>query len=298
MNPTPHYPTQILILCSLTLLLAGAAGCSDDDNPPKPDARVTDAAADAGADTGPTPDTGPLPDTGPPSSFCGVLKDVAGAPLASADVIVCNDTECHTDTSGSTGTFCVEVNVPTDYMFHATEQKLGSKHYSDVTFPLVLTAAEAAAGTKKDLGTVVVPELGAAVTLDEKIAKTLDLGGGIKLVVPANVAVKPPLASTIEVAAAAVAVADIHPQLLASGTGAPVAALASVPLELTFTSPIAFELPAPAGLTDGTALTIFRSNEKTGKLESHGEATVSGSTIKEVGGKGIAALGWLLFYKK
>ena len=86
--------------------LALLVGCSDDDEPTPPDAKTADAALEAGADTGPKPDPGPIPDLGPPSQFCGVLKEASGVLITSADVLVCNENECHTDTSSSTGTLC------------------------------------------------------------------------------------------------------------------------------------------------------------------------------------------------
>ncbi len=265
-----------------------------------PDAKAADAALEAGADTGPKPDTGPIPDLGPTSQFCGVLKEASGALITNADVLVCNENECHTDTSSSTGTFCVQVRVPEDYMVHFTEQKQGSKHYGDTLFPVKLTAAEAAVGTKTDVGDVVVPIMGAAKVLDEKAGGTLDLGGGIKLTVGANVTTKPPLLPKLEVAAVTAEKKDLHAKLLASGggTGDPVATLVTVPLETSFSAPVSFELPAPAGLADSTALEVYWVDEKTAKLTLHGEATVSGGVIKDVSGKGIKALGWFLFYKK
>lgn len=287
--------TFVLGLGCLVLL----AGCSDDDDP-KPDATVADAAVEAGVDTGPKPDKGPIPDLGPASQYCGVLKESSGALIANADILVCNDHECHTDTSSSTGTFCVQVRVPEDYMVHFTEQKQGSKHFGDAMFPVKLTTAEAAVGTKTDVGDVVVPIMGASKVLDEKAGGSLDLGGGIKLVVGAGVTTKPPLLPQLDVAAVMVEKKDLHARLLASGggTGDPVAALVTVPLETSFSSPASFELPAPAGLADSTALEIYWVDEKTAKLTLHGEATVSGGVIKDVSGKGIKALGWFLFYKK
>ena len=64
---------------------------------------------------------------------------------------------------------------------------------------------------------------------------------------------------------------------------------------------IAGDLSARVELTGGRDEigSLSRSfNRMTGKLESHGEATVSGGLIKPVSGKGIGALGWLLFYAK
>ncbi len=150
------------------------------------------------------------------------------------------------------------------------------------------------------MGDVVVPVLGTAKVLNETAGGTLDLGGGIKLTVGAGVTTKPPLLPKLEVAAVTLEKKDLHAKLLASGggTGDPVATLVTVPLETSFSSPASFELPAPAGLADSTALEVYWVNEKTAKLTLHGEATVSGGVIKDVSGKGIKALGWFLFYKK
>jgi hypothetical protein len=118
--------------------------------------------------------------------------------------------------------------------------------------------------------------------------------------VPAGVTEKPPLMAEVNAGAAIVETSTIHPNLLASysGSGSLVAAVALVPLEVTFTSPIAFEMPAPSGVTAGTQLDLLWANAKTGKLEAHGEATVTGGKITDLTGKGPTALGWLLLYEK
>jgi hypothetical protein len=232
--------------------------------------------------------------------FCGSLEDEAGVPIQGGDVIVCNEHECHTDTAGTTGAFCVHVNKAGDYLFHAAEKEVGGKHYGDMMFPTKLSEAELQSKAKVDLGTIVMPLLGATKDLDPAAGGILDLGQG-KLTVPPGATVLPPLASEAKVALAVLDVAKLHPQLAASLPGGKTAeaAFVIVPIGVTFSSPVAFELPAPQGLAAGTALEIHRVHDEQGKLELGGEATVDGSgKLVDVSGKGLTALGVLLFAKK
>lgn len=289
-----------IAICILTLSLFA---CSDDSE--TADARINDHGLSDGsieAAVNPeasTPD-GPVGDVTIPARVCGSLQDESGQPVVGGDVVVCNEHECRTGTAGSTGSFCVAVMVEGDYLFHIPEQKKSGKHLADVVFPIQISAAEITQGAKKDVGVVTAHVLGKTVTLDPAAGGTLNLGNGVILTVPAGVTEKPPLMAAINAGVAIVDIAKIHPNLLASytGSGTLVAALALVPLEVTFTSPIALEMPAPSGLTAGTQLEIHWAHAKTGKLEQHGEATVTGGKITDLTGKGPTALGWLLLYQK
>jgi hypothetical protein len=289
-----------ITLCILSLVLFA---CSDDSE--TPDAQIGDhGLADGSIEAAPnleasTPD-GPVADSTIPARVCGSLQDESGQPVAGGDVVVCNEHECRTGKAGSTGSFCVAVLVEGDYLFHIPEQKKSGKHLADVVFPIQVSAAEIAQAAKIDVGVVTAFVLGKTVTLDPAAGGTLNLGNGVILTVPAGVTEKPPLMADVNAGVAIVDISKIHPNLLASyaGSGTLVAALALVPLGVTFTSPIAFEMPAPSGLTAGTQLDILWANAETGKLEADGEASASGGKITDSAGKGPTALGWLLLYKK
>jgi len=275
-----------------TLLLWG---CSDDNGGADtglPDVGVTDTLPDKG-------DQGPQPDAPITSEFCGQLVDTTGANVAGGDVIVCNDVECNTGTADGSGAVCVQVIKLGDYLFHATEREAAGKHLGDVMFPVALSAAEV--GTKVDLGTVTMPLLGAKVKLDPQSGGTLDLGGGAKLTVPAGATVLPPLSTEADVAFAALDTAMLHSKLVAAlpGGKSPQAAFVIVPVGVSFTTPISFELPGPSALAVGTVLEIYRVHNETGKLELKGEAKVDSSDkLVNEAGKGLSALGVLVLVEK
>jgi hypothetical protein len=299
----------IVIILTLGCLLSA---CSDDGS--ETDARIS---ADQGPPTGdggnvtadgltgdgladqwqPT-DSGSMAAAG----FCGVLKDQSGTPVENVGVILCNDQECFADSSKTGGLFCVAVTVPGDYLFHSKDKEVGGKHLGDVMFPVPLSADDVAAGTPKDLGEITMPQLGPSVSLDPDQGGTLTLGTGMTLTVPAGATVLPPLMLEANVAVAKIDNTLLHPQLLSaiSDKGNPAAVYLIVPVGVTFTSPASFELPAPAGIAAGTLLEIIRINDKTGQLQSAGEAQVdgSGSSMSAVSDKGLTALGWLLFFSK
>jgi hypothetical protein len=285
------------VLCLSFALAAGA--CSDDDNgkPPPKDSSPQDTV---GGTEGSVPDQGPPADAMITARFCGSLEDEAGAPVEGGDVVVCNEHECHTGTAGVTGAFCVHVNKAGDYLFHAAEKEIGSKHFGDMMFPTELSEAELQSKAKVDLGTIVMPLLGAAQNLDPAAGGTLELGAG-KLTVPVGATVLPPLTTEAKVALAVLDAAKLHAQLAAAVPGGKTAeaAFVIVPIGVTFSSPVSFELPAPQGLAAGTALEIHRVHDEQGKLVLNGEATVDGSgKLIDVSGKGLTGLGVMVFVKK
>ena len=295
------------------LLFLALASCSDSgpspDLGPSPDQpRVADVARELRpADRAPDrtlprdqPETCPL--TPPPQRayVVGSLVDESGAPLKGGDIIICNHS-CYTGKSSSTGSFCIEVKEAEALLFHAVENVLSAKHYGDMLFPLAISAAELAAGVRRDVGNVTQPLLGAAVTLDPAKGGTLALGGGATITVAPGVTEPPPLSpGPKDVALAKVAPEKLHPLLLASRAGAPTPALgiSLVPIGVTFTAPISFVIPS-SGLAAGATLDIYRASDKNGMLEAHGTAKVnaSGQIVDESGG-GLKALGLFVFYAK
>jgi hypothetical protein len=299
MNHSLYAKITVLLVALLT------AGCSDDSGV---------------QDSGPTPDTGPpsdvlldgpvgtdalpeaAPDAAPHASFCGTLVDSDNMKVEGGAIIICNEHECHYGTAGLTGAFCVNLAAPDDYLFHAKELKALGKHLGDVLFPLTLSAAEVQSAAKIDIGTVVMPLMGPEVKIDPPTGGTLSLGNGATLTVPAGAAVLPDLwTGEAFVALAEVPKSQLHPKLVGSLPAGvdPVATFLLVPVELTFTSPVAFALPAPAGLAAGTALDVYWVDFLTGKPTLHTDATVTaGGMITNTSGQGLTALGWLLFFEK
>lgn len=253
---------------------------------------------DSLTDQGQTSDGGSMAAAG----FCGALRDQAGTPVDGVGIILCNDQECFSGVSESGGHFCVAVTVPGDYLFHSKDKEVGGKHLGDVMFPVPLSADDVATGTPKDLGQITMPQLGPSVSLDPEQGGTLSLGAGMTLTVPAGATVLPPLTLEANVAAATIDNTMLHSQLLdaISGKGDPAAVYLIVPVGVTFSSPASFQLPAPAGHPPGTLLEIIRVNDKTGQLQKLGEAEVdgSGTSMSDVSGTGLTALGWLLFFPK
>jgi hypothetical protein len=308
-------PTTFLISC-----LAAIGGCSDSGGQPDrgrpldvrvdsrpdvcdpkiqpfclgPDLGRTDRRVD-----GPRGDRPRPPDKQLTASFCGVVEDDKGNKIGGAEIIICK-VSCFSGSSGSGGTFCIDVDAPDDYLFHASEREVGAKHYGDTLFPVVMSAVDFAAQAKVDLGKIVQPLLGPAVALDPVKGGTLDLGGGSSLVVPAGAAVLPPLKPSVTVALATVPLAAIHAKLLASRSGAPAPALGAVltTVGVTFTTPVSYAL-ASSGLAPGTLLEVYKADDKTGVLGAHGQAKVdTAGKVVDVGGQGLSALGWFVFYVK
>lgn len=279
----------------LVVLVASLSGCSDDGGASpdafSPDAGSTDAVLDRSSSLEAAPDAAAT------ARVCGSLEDKDALKMEGGGVILCNDDECHTDTVGVTGAFCVHINKPGDYLFHAAFHKAYGKNYGDVMFPLTLSAAEIQAGAKIDVGTVVMPLLGSLVNLDPAAGGKLVLGGGASLDVPPGSAVLPPLTSKAEVALSTVQKAHLHPRLLSSlGSKTPAAAFLIVPVDVTFTKPVSYVLPST--LTTGTQLEVYRVHHKTGQPELHGEAKVGTSGEITATGPGLEALGWLLMVSK
>jgi hypothetical protein len=303
-------------VCTLALLAIVAVGCSDSnttaDRSSPIDARVDTRpdvcdpkvqpfclAPDLGRVDGPRGDKPRAPDKQLAASFCGVVEDDKGAKVVGAEIIICK-VACFSGSSVSGGAFCIDVDAADDYLFHAAERQVGAKHYGDTLFPVTMTAAEFAAHTKVDLGTIVQPLLGPAVALDPVNGGTLDLGGGSSLVVPAGVTTLPPLKPSVTVALATVAPSKIHPKLIASRTGAPAASLGATltTLGVTFSSPVSYAL-AGSGLASGTQLEVYKADDATGVLSAHGQAKVdTAGKIVDVSGQGITGLGWFVFYAK
>jgi hypothetical protein len=299
--------------CTTCLLFALAwAGCSDSGTSPdlKPtpdqpraldsgrDARLADRTPDRPPAVVDHPSACPAPPPAQSAYVVGTLVDDSGAPIKGGDLIICSHT-CYTGKTTAAGGFCVQLGEADTFLFHAVETVLSGKHYGDVLFPLTISAADFAAGARRDVGTVIQPVLGPSATLDPDTGATLALGGGATLTVPPGVAQPPPLSpGPKDVALAKMAPDKLHPLLLASRSGAatPMLGLSLVPLGVTFSAPVSFVLPA-TGLTAGTSLDIYRANDKTGVLEAHGKAKVdaSGQLVDDSGG-GLKALGLFVFY--
>jgi hypothetical protein len=278
------------------------SACSD-SGPVLPDGH-SDARRDGPLSEARSPDTLPdtlAADTGAAARICGTLLDEAGAAVEGVGIDICKDEiGCASGSSGSGGVFCVSVREPSEYSFRTSEKILSGKHYGFVLFPLTVGSAEVTGRAKIDLGDLVLPVIGTTVAVDTQTSGTLSLGGGASLTVAAGSVVLPVLKSVANVGLAAIPVGKVHPRLLQSRAGAPdpAAVFLLVPAGLTFTTPAAFVFPG-AGLSSGTALDIYAANDKTGKLEAHGEATVDAQgKIVDSGGKGLRATGWLTLYKK
>lgn len=287
----------------LSLVLA-LAGCSDDDDSVTPDSKVTPKDGGTG-DKAVTPDQGPPADQGPPpdapvsAQICGYLETTQGSKLSGAPVLACNHYECNTDTTGTTGSFCVLLTRAERYVFHVTENKAGGKHYADVMFPFTVTAADLAAQKKYDVGKVIVPTIDKTVELTDKTSGTLDLGGGVKLTVEAGDTKLPALVTKGNAGAVVVGASLQHDWLKkavpAGGTLA--GAVAVVPVGVTFTKGATLEVPV-TGVADSTTLTAYWIDPDDGQVLDKGELTVSGGVAKSVSGKGLKALGWLMLVKK
>lgn len=298
---------RLSYLLPLVLLIAAAA-CSDDsttpDSGPAPD---KGQPVEAGIEIGTTKPDLDLTDKGQPdtlkaASYCGWLSDAQGVMIKQVGVIICNDTECHSATSGPTGEWCIGVSVATDWELKVAEAKVGSVHYGEVIFPLVLTQAELDARKKIDLGKVILPLRGKAVALDTKNGGTMDLGGGVLLKVQPGSAVLPPLVKKADISAIKIDKAWVHPRLqlaLPASKASYEAVYALAPAEVAF-KPKAATLELPAGkLTAGTKLELYRVDDKTGKVSLHTEAVVdSNGKISTAGSKGLSGLSWYFVYKK
>lgn len=291
---------RLAIAALAAVVWAGLPACSDDSQDPPDGTIARDVGPDApdpaemGVDL--TVDSTPV-DAGPTASMCAAIKYIGGAKAAGVDVIICNETECRTGTSGSTGSVCIPMTETGSFCFHVTEQKVSGKRLGDVLFPVSLSQAELAAGKPIDLGDVFVQEVGTGVLLDAKQGGTYNVGGGIELTVPAGAAKVNPLIPKPMLAGVVVDKQHIHPNMIAAKANLAAAYLV-VPREITFSPGISFEGPAPAGLADGTALEIYAPDAETAKLDKVGEAKVSGGKIVDVSGKGLTALGMLQLYTK
>ena len=123
-----------LLLLSLSLLVA----CSGDDvardTGPAGDTKTTRDMSPpdkevAKKDSGPDK---PKPDAARAASVCGWMANEQGIKLVGVGIIACNDHECHSATSTATGSFCLQVDVAADYVFHVTETKISGKDYGEV----------------------------------------------------------------------------------------------------------------------------------------------------------------------
>ena len=248
---------------------------------------------DAGPDTG-------IPDAAKAASICGWMANEQGIKLTGVGIIACNEHECHSATSSSTGSFCIYADVAADYVVHVKESKINGKHYGDLFFPITITKADISANKNFDVGKVVLPVIGKTVALDVKNGGTMDLGSGVILKVPSGSAKLPPLESKADVGAAKIDKTIIHARLLAAqpaGKTAEVVYLL-VPAELTFKTPATLEITG-SGVTAGTKLDIYHVAPETGKLSKHGEAEVDSSgKLATTSGKGLTETGWLFFYKQ
>lgn len=249
-----------------------------------------------------TSDAGPdsTSDSSRAASICGWLTDTEGIQVVGVGAIACNEQECHSSTSSSTGTFCIHVTVAADYLFRVSESRIAGKHYGDVFFPLKITAADVAGDRTINLKQVVLPRISGAVALNVAKGGTLDLGGGVSLQVPPDSAVLPPLASKAEVGAVRVDAAHLHARLKAAQPAgkSPVAIFLVVPSELSFKSEATLQVQK-SGLAAGSSLVIHRVSHKLGTLAPAAEAAVDAAgTLATISGKGLEELGWLLLYKK
>lgn len=294
-----------IFICLPLLSLILAVACSDDDVGQDIGTLVDlEKVADKGVDKALLKqDTGPdkgTPDMAKSASVCGWLANEKGIKLVGVGVIACNDHECHSASSSSTGTFCMHIETAADYVVHVTEIKVNGVNHGDVFIPLTITKADVAASKLFELGKVVLPVMGKTVALDVKNGGTMDLGSGVTLVIPAGSAKLPPLTTKADVAVAKIDKAIIHARLLAAQPAGKTAELVYllVPAELLFKTPATLKI-ASSGLTAGTKLDYYHVDPKTGKLSKHGEAAVDSSgKLATSSGKGLEETGWLFFYKQ
>jgi hypothetical protein len=283
------------------LLLPILTACSDPTLNPDVGSLPT---ADQGVADGPCLDRAidqlaPTAEASAVARVCATLLDPSGAAVPDTNAIVCDGAACNMATSDATGALCVVVDVPGVFKFNSFERITGGKHYGEVLFPLVVTQQQIDARVRLDLGQVVVPLMGQTVVLDAKVGGTLALTGGVSLQVSPGSASQPSLNNAIDVAAALVALKDLHARLLATGPAkAPVAAVHFVPMEVAFAAPASYALPG-GGLSPGASLQVYGVDYDTGKLEPRGEAVVdSTGQITSKPGQGLTSLGWFLFYTK
>jgi hypothetical protein len=283
--------------------MATAPGCSDDA---QQDGGTPDASAPDSGQKDRGPDR-PKPDALRMAAITGYLQNTSGTAIT-GDVIVCNETDCKSESTTASGAFSVFVDSASTYLFHIQESKKGNTHYADVLFPVVATAADISGQKKIDVGKVVVPAVPKTVALDIKTGGNLDLGNGVTLKVAANSGKYPPLTTKADVGAVLVETKYLHPNLLKyspkGSSVTPDAVYAFMPLTTSFNPTADFEMPAPSGLTSGDKLEIYSINEETtkgdiAKISLHGEAEINSSgKMVAVSGKGIKQLTWFMFYKK
>jgi hypothetical protein len=231
-------------------------------------------------------------------SFCGRLKDSVGDAAPLVNVLVCNKS-CVVATTSEDGSFCIEdVWEMGDLKFHAEGAKTPQKHYGDLLFPVVVTAADISQGVKKDLGEIIIPLINETKTVAVTSGGTLQFANGTSLTIPAGSITLPPLQKdmkTVSIAMVSVPLAKVHPLLL---QGKPQAIYALLPATISFSQAASFSLPAPSGAAEGTRLEIFLANQKTGKMERHLDGRVSKGKIVNEAQQGLKALSWIAIYAK
>ena len=238
--------------------------------------------------------------TDPAASFCATLRGPGKEAMGGVACVVCSPYGCQNERSDKAGKVCVAVSRSGDHVFHATESEVNGARYGDVLFPISISAETFGQKGVRDLGTVTMPRVGPTSILNPKSGGTFALGGGLTLSVPAGVATPPPFEKKIELAVARVDAADLHPNLTATHGGgkSPALTYTFVPDEVSFSSPVSFEI-AGSGLSSGTTLDVYWIDYKTARPTLHGQATVTKSgTVVDVKGQGLKLLGWFLFYEK
>ncbi len=307
------------VLLLAALLLLGPASCSDDDAPapaqdtgPPADHRVpvADQRADLPARL---PDLGAdarAPDTEAAAMICGQTINARREAVAARSAILCSEGECFNGSTDLNGKFCIAIYTAKPWVFHVLEEVHDGVSLSGVVFRLATTAADVAQRRRIDLGQVVLVQLGPHRTLDVQSGGTYKLGGGIVLKTAAGSTTLPLLASSADLAAAAVPTRDVHPWLLATGPAgkSPAASFTLSPPGVTFSSakPARYEFPV-SGLSPGTSLDLYgvpedtsMFDEDTGTMKLLGQAVVdsTGTRIVPATGQGLTLTGWTFFYAR
>lgn len=293
---------RILIHISVLSLLLAAA-CSDDNVPQDsgPSGDTKTPPRDAAPDQPPIKkDKGPDKPQPKAASICGWFASEQGIKLVGVGVIACNDHECHSATSGQTGSFCISVAQAYDYVVHATEIKIAGTHYGDVNFPITITKADIAANKNIAVDKIILPTIKKTVKIDVKNGGTLDLGAGVTLKVPAGSAKLPPLTTEADVGGRKIDKAILHKRMVGAQPAGKTAEAVYmvVPAEMTFKTPATLEATG-SGIAAGTKLDFYHVSIKDGKQKKMGEAAVdSAGKLVTSTGKGITETGWYFFYKQ
>ena len=118
------------IAALLSLLVTSA--CSDDASAydaTAPDTQRADGGAETSVDAPPAK----------AATVCGTIVDDAAAPLADFELQLCSELLCLTDRSDSAGQYCIRIENPATYVFHAIALATKAGSYGELLLPFTVT---------------------------------------------------------------------------------------------------------------------------------------------------------------